>query len=42
MDLIAASTKEEHVHCWENISLVEKEVAADTTSVVLVENELKA
>ena len=38
MDLIAAST----IHCWENISLVEKEVAADTPSVVLVENELKA
>ena len=44
MDLIVASIKEEggqHVHCWENISLVEKEVTADTASVVLVENELK-
>lgn len=32
MDLIAASTKEEggqHVHGWENIALLEKEVAAE-------------
>ena len=32
MDLIAASTKEEggqHVHCWENIGLLEEEVAAE-------------
>ena len=45
MDFIASSTKEEggqHVHCWENISLLEKEVAADNASVVLGENELKA
>jgi hypothetical protein len=44
MDFVAASMKEEggqHVHCWENIPLVEKE-AADAASVVLVENELKA
>jgi hypothetical protein len=32
MDLIAASTKEEggqHVHGWENIALLKKEVAAE-------------
>ena len=42
MDLIAASAKEEggqHVHGWENVSLVEKEAAAATASVVEVENE---
>jgi len=40
MDLIAASAKEEngqHVHGWENISLVEKDV---TASVVLAENKV--
>lgn len=46
MDLISASTKEEvgqHVHDWENISLVvEKEAAADTAFIELVENELMA
>ena len=46
MDLIAASTKEvggQHVHGWENIFLVvEKEAAAYTASVELVENELMA
>ena len=46
MDPIAASTKEEgrqHVHGWENISLVvEKEAAADTAFIELVENELMA
>ena len=42
MDLIAASAKEEggqHVHGWENISLVEKEAAAPAP-VVIVKNEL--
>ena len=42
MDLIAASAKEEggqHVHGWENVSLVEKEAAPATASVVEVENE---
>ena len=32
MDLIAASTKEEggqHVHGWENVGLLEEEVAAE-------------
>ena len=41
MDLIAATTKEEvgqHVHGC----VVEKEAAADTASVELVENELMA
>ena len=42
MDLIAATAKEEggqHVHGWENISLVEKDAAAP---VILAENELMA
>ena len=39
MDLIAASAKEkggQHVHGWENVSLVEK---ATTAPVVILENE---
>ena len=43
MDLIAASAKEEggqHVHGWENISLVEKEAAP--ASVVIAKNGLTA
>lgn len=40
MDLIAASAKDEggqHVHGWENVSLVEKEVPSP---IVIVKNEL--
>jgi hypothetical protein len=42
MDLIAASAKEEggqHVHGWENVSLVEKEAVP---TVVILKNELEA
>ena len=42
MDLIAASAKEEggqHVHGWENVSLVEKETVP---TVVILKNELEA
>jgi hypothetical protein len=44
MDLIAASAKEEggqHVHGWESIYLVEKDVAAPAP-VVKAKNELEA
>jgi hypothetical protein len=42
MDLIATSAKEEggeHVHGWENVSLVEKEAVP---TVVILKNELEA
>ena len=42
MDLIAASLKEEggqHVHGWENVTLVEKEATA--APVIIVENGSK-